>query len=205
MNISYVPVNKVNKQNFIAFFVFFITAFSAQSYANKQAYITDELTIFMHAGPGTNYRILGTINAGDSIQITGDVADDYSEIIDDKQRTAWVETKYITRKAGLRFVVDDLKGKLANSSGYSSQLDGEVNSLKNNIDLINQEKDKLQIDFNQIQQQLKQTQSKLKGQDTQIKKEWFFNGALVLGFGLILGLILPRFFARRRNNMNNWG
>ena len=63
----------------------------------------------------------------------------------------------------------------------------------------------MQTDFSQIQQQLEKTQSKVKNQDTDIKKQWFFNGAIVLGIGLILGLILPKFFARRRSNMDSWG
>jgi SH3 domain protein len=44
----------------------------------------------------------------------------------------------------------------------------------------------------------------LKDQDTNIKKEWFFNGAIVLVIGLLLGLILPRLAARRKGSMDNW-
>jgi len=205
MNISSKLFKQVIKHNIISLFVIFIAAFSAQAEETQQGYISDDLTIFMHAGPGTNYRILGTINAGAQIQTTGESSNDYSEIIDDKNRTTWVETKYITTQPGLRFVVADLNGKLASGSDYSAQLDGEVNELKNTINLINQEKEKLQTEFKQTQEQLKQAQSKVKDQDTNIKKQWFFNGAIVLGVGLILGLILPRFFARRRSSMDSWG
>jgi len=159
----------------------------------------------MHAGPGTNYRILGTINAGEQIQITNKSSNDYSEIVDNKNRMTWVETKYITHQPGLRFVVADLNDKLESGSDYRAQLDGEVNELKSTIDLINKEKLKLQTDLKQVQQQLEQAQNKVKDQDTNIKKQWFFNGAIVLGIGLILGLILPRFFARRRSSMDSWG
>jgi SH3 domain protein len=37
-----------------------------------------------------------------------------------------------------------------------------------------------------------------------ILKEWFFTGAIVLGIGLILGLILPKLFTRKRNTMQSW-
>jgi len=204
MNIPSISFKQVIKHNIISFFVIFIAAFSAQAEETQQGYISDDLTIFMHAGPGTNYRILGTINAGSQIQITGKSSNEYSEIIDDKNRTTWVETKYITIQPGLRFVVADLNGKLASGSDYSAQLDGEVNELKNTIDLINKEKEKLQTEFKQVQQQLTQTQNKVKDQDTSIKKQWFFNGAIVLGVGLLLGLILPKFFTRRRSSMDSW-
>ena len=101
----------------------------------KQGYISDELFIYIHTGPGKKYRILGTIIAGSKVQITGSIDDGYSEIIDDKNRTAWVESKYVTTQPGLRFVVAELNGKIATSSDYSSQLDGEVNELKSKVNL----------------------------------------------------------------------
>lgn len=205
MNIPSIYLKKTIKHNFVRLLLLFITAFSVQAKENEQGFISDDLTIFMHAGPGTNYRILGTINAGAQIQTTGESSNDYSEIIDDKNRITWIETKYITRQPGLRFVVADLNSKIANNSDITAQLDGELNEFKSTIDALNKDKEKLQADYSQSQQQLKQALDKVKDQDTNIKKQWFFNGAIVLGVGLILGLILPKFFARRRSSMDNWG
>lgn len=204
MNIPSIFFKQAIKHNIICFFVIFFTTFSVQAEETQQGYISDDLSIFMHAGPGTNYRILGTINAGSQIQTTGKSSNDYSEIIDDKNRITWVETKFITNQPGLRFVVADLNSKLTSGSDYATQLDGELNEFKSTINLITKEKEKIQAEFKQIQQQLKQTQSKVKDQDTSIKKQWFFNGAIVLGVGLILGLVLPKFFARRRSSMDSW-
>jgi len=170
----------------------------------KQGFIVDELFIFMHAGAGTNYKILGSINAGSEIKITGQSEKDYSEIIDTKGKKAWVETKYITDNPGLRFVVADLNGKITSASDFSSQLDGEVNALKSTIANLQRTNKQLISKADKLQETLTSTSDKLKGQDTNIKKEWFFNGAIVLGFGLILGLVLPRLFSRRRTNMDNW-
>jgi len=179
---------------------------SAQAAENnyKQGYISDELFIYMHAGPGTNYRILSTIVAGSEIKITGSVDNEYSEVIDETDRTGWVESKYVTTQAGLRFVVAELNGKIASSSDFTSQLDGEVNELKSKLNSLANDKKKLTAELKKLNKTLDKTQSKIKDQDTNIKKQWFFNGALVLGIGLILGLILPRFFSRRRGAMESW-
>lgn len=179
---------------------------SAQAAENnyKQGYISDELFIYMHAGPGSNYRILGTIIAGEKIKITGSEDNGYSEIIDNKNRATWVESKYITTQAGLRFVVTELKEKIATSSDITSQLDGSVNELKSKVNQLTKDKKKLSAELKQLTQTLTKTRTKIKDQDTSIKKQWFFNGALVLGIGLILGLILPIFFTRRRGAMQNW-
>jgi len=170
----------------------------------KQGYISDELFIYMHTGPGKKFRILGTIIAGSKVKITGAVDGGYSEIIDNKDRTTWVESKYVTTQPGLRFVVAELNGKITSSSDYSSQLDGEVNELKSKVNLLTNDKKKLSAELKKLTSTLEKTQTKIKDQDTNIKKQWFFNGALVLGIGLILGLILPRFFARRRGAMDSW-
>ena len=192
--------------------VFFITIFTLpfvqaqESVLSKgtQAYISDNLTIFMHAGPGTNYRILGTINAGAEINTTGKSEKGYSEIIDEKNRITWVETKYISNEAGLRFVVAELNDKIASSNSYTNQLDGELNELKNSVESLNQDKKQLSTQLAKTQAQLKETQSKVKDQDTKILTQRFYNGAIVLGVGLLLGLILPRLFARRRSSMDSW-
>ncbi len=178
----------------------------AEEATNQAAsgFIIDDLTIFMHAGPGTNYRILGTITAGTEIKVTGESDKGYSEIIDDKNRTTWVESKYVSDKPGLRFVVAELNDKIASSSDFTSQLDGELNALKAQIANLEEQNSSITKENQQLNKTLNNTQSKLKDQDTNIKKQWFFNGAIVLGFGLILGLILPRFFSRRRSSMDSW-
>jgi len=170
----------------------------------KQGYISDELFIYMHAGPGTNYRILGTIIAGTEVKITGSEDNGYSEIIDNKNRPTWVESKYVSTQAGLRFTVAELNGKIASSSDFTSQLDGEVNELKSKVNLLTNDKNKLATELKKVTATLAETKTKIKDQDTNIKKQWFFNGAIVLGLGLLLGLILPRLFARRRGSMENW-
>ncbi|MDP7591353.1 MAG: TIGR04211 family SH3 domain-containing protein [Litorilituus sp.] len=208
MNILALSLRQAIKQSALGFFIIFSTVFSLQAQENplenKQGYISDDLFIYMHAGPSTNYRILGTINAGAQIVITGKVENNYSEIIDEKKRVTWVESKYVTSKPGLRFVVAELNGKIASRNGLTTQLDGKINELTNNLEQLNQEKLALQNKFNSIKQQFKQTKSKVRDQDTKIKTQWFFNGAMVLGVGLFLGLILPKFFTRRRSSMDSW-
>ncbi|GAA0810501.1 TIGR04211 family SH3 domain-containing protein [Colwellia sp. D2M02] len=191
---------------FISFSLITFTSLAQaeESSAPSTGYISDDLSIFMHAGPGTNYKIYGTITAGAQITITGNSAKDYSEIVDEKNRTAWVESKYITTTPGLRFTVEELNNQVNNATSFTQQLDGEVNQLKSTIADLEQQNTLLTKDAEKLNKALADTSSKLKDQDTNIKKQWFFNGAIVLGFGLVLGLILPKFFTRRREGMGSW-
>jgi SH3 domain protein len=210
MNISSKPVKQKFRQILVSFSLLFCAVISSQaqenaSSINKQGFIIDDLSIFMHTGPGTNYRILGTINAGSEIKTTGKSDKGYSEIIDNKNRKTWIETKYLTAKPGLRYVVAELNGKIASSSDYTNQLDGEVNQLRSSVEILSKDKEKLSVQLTQVEQQLKVTLTKVKDQDAKILTQRFYNGAIVLGVGLLLGLIIPKFFSRRKSSMENWG
>ena len=167
-------------------------------------YISDDLFIYMHSGAGNNYRILGSINSGTEVKVTGNNENDYTEIVDDKNRNVWVESKYVSPKPGLRFVIAELNEKLANTTSNSDNMSEALSQARNTIDNLNNEKAKLNNEISELNKTLITTSSKLKDQDTNIKKEWFFNGAIVLVIGLVLGLIIPRLTGRRKGSMDNW-
>lgn len=199
------------KSTLLLFIVSFLSfgqmAYSAEESTpqTSQAFIIDDLFIYMHSGAGNQYRILGTLNAGTQIQLTGVSRNDYSQMIDDKGRETWVETKYITEQPGLRFVVAELNAQLAESTDLNNQLDSQLNNAKENITNLNENSSKLNNEIATLKNQLASTQAKIKTQDTDMQKQWFFTGAIVLGIGLILGLILPRLGgSRRTSNIDNW-
>lgn len=167
-------------------------------------YISDDLFIYMHSGAGNNYRILGSINSGTEVKVTGNNENDYTEIVDDKNRNVWVESKYVSSKPGLRFVIAELNEKLANTTSNTDSMSAELSQARKTIENLNSEKAQLNNEISQLNKTLTTTSSKLKDQDTNIKKEWFFNGAIVLIIGLVLGLIIPRLTARRKGSMDNW-
>ena len=167
-------------------------------------YISDDLFIFMHSGAGNNYRILGSINSGTEVKVTGNNQNDYTEIVDEKNRNVWVESKYVSLKPGLRSVIAELNEKLANTTSNSDNMSEELSQARSTIENLSSEKTKLNNEISQLNKTLITTRSKLKDQDTNIKKEWFFNGAIVLVIGLILGLIIPRLAGRRKGSMDNW-
>jgi len=204
---------KNNRFNSVFSFILFTLTFPifavqvvAQEVTPKveQAFITDELFIYMLAGSGKNYRILGTINAGSQIKLTGLSENNYTQIIDENDKKTWIESKYIVEQPGLRFVVAELNAQLAGATELNSQLDSQLNNVKANISNLNDKNSQLNTEIATLKNQLATSQSKLKTQDTDVQKQWFFTGAIVLGIGLILGLVIPRLGGRRRGNMDSW-
>lgn len=168
------------------------------------AYISDDLFIYMHAGAGNNYRILGSINAGDEIKVTGNQENGYTEIIDPKGRKTWVEDKYVSNTPGLRFVIAELNTKLASNDESNQQVYEELNQAKSYITNLESNATTLEKQILSLNEQLASTKSQLTNQDLELKKEYFFNGAIVLAIGLLLGVVLPRISMRKRSNMESW-
>lgn len=167
-------------------------------------YITDDLFIYMHAGPGSNYRLVGSINAGDEITLTGKVENDYTEIIDAKERTAWVESKYLSTEPGLRQVIASLNAQLAAQSEDYEQTSAQLTDNNQLINSLQSRESELTSQIDNLNKQLDTLRGQLDNQDLEVKKEYFFNGAIVLVIGLILGIVLPRLASRKRSSMDSW-
>lgn len=172
------------------------------SYAT--AYISDDLFVYMHAGPGNNYRIVGSINSGDEVKITGSIENGYTQILDPKNRTTWIESKYVSTAPGLRVAIAELNTKLALNEEATNQTDNSLAEANAKIDELNQQNIQLTDQISSLKNQLATTESQLSNQDLDLKKEYFFNGAIVLAIGLILGLVLPRLTVRKKASMESW-
>ena len=169
-----------------------------------QGFISDELFIYMHSGAGNNYRILGSINSGTEIKLTNVEENEYTQIIDTRGRTVWVESKYVSAKPGLRYIIAELNEKLASIESVGADLDGQLNEANNNTTQLISDKKKLNNEISSLNKELTEVKSQLKDQDMNIKKEWFFNGAIVLIIGLVLGLLIPQLSARKKSSMDSW-
>ena len=170
----------------------------------QNGFISDELFIFMHSGAGNNYRIIGSINAGTQIKLTGESENNYTQIIDDKERTAWVESKYVSLKPGLRHVVAELNGQLATTGEQEARLSSQINENSKKLAKAEQLNIELTNKITTLESQLTSAEAKLETQDMDIKKEWFFNGSIVMGIGILLGLVITRLPTRRKSSMDSW-
>ncbi|QOL26920.1 TIGR04211 family SH3 domain-containing protein [Thalassotalea sp. LPB0316] len=175
---------------------------SAPETSLEQGYISDELFVYMHAGAGSNYRIVGSINAGDEIALTGEQANGYTQIIDEKDRTAWVESKFVSTNPSLRAVIAELNSKLASNNDSKQRLNEEISNKQATINELEQQNAALQSDYDALSKQHQALQLQVDNQDLELKKQYFFYGAMVLGIGLILGIILPHLTAKKRKTQS---
>ena len=177
----------------------------AQEDNTTTGYISDDLIIYVHSGPGKNYRILGSISAGDQVQIHANAENGYTQITDQKERTVWVESQFVSTTPSLRVVVAELNGTIAANSEDNSRVETQLAEKTAQLNRIERDLKAKNTEVNKLTKQLAAQEEQLSNQDMELKKEWFYTGAIVLGLGLLLGLILPKLSGgKRRSKMESW-
>lgn len=169
---------------------------------SPSSFIRDDLFIYMHAGPTREYRILGSIDAGEAIEILENV-DDFTQIRDSKGRVGWVETRFVTSDQPIHLRYIDLQNRLAEAeSGYqqllteNQQLTQNARSHKEQVTSLNQTVASLNEQLNALQ-----------SEDTERENEelitWFTRGGMVAGGGVLLGLLLS-YLPKKKRRESEW-
>ncbi|HGF7546546.1 TPA: TIGR04211 family SH3 domain-containing protein [Vibrio cholerae] len=182
----------------------------------QDRYIADKLFTYMHSGPSNQYRILGSIDAGEKVKlIEVNKESGYSHIADERGRTGWVESRFITREVSnnlrlpaLEKELEEVKKMLANAR---QNADSEKAGLAESLELRNQQIADLERNYADISKQLTDSQSeirelraKLDTQKEDLLLKYFTYGGGVAGIGLLLGLVLPHIIPRRKRHPAGW-
>jgi len=182
----------------------------------QDRYIADKLFTYIHSGPSNQYRIIGSVDAGQKVQyLKADKDTGYTEIVDEKGRTGWVESRFVTTQESMAVRLPkvekelaDVKSQLANAKTSS---DNEKAGLIESLDARNQQISELEQNYSDISQKLTTSQSeirKLRARiDTQkedLLMKYFMYGGGVAGGGLIFGLLLPHLIPRRKKKHPGW-
>lgn len=201
----------MRKQLFLIFILitgsFFSLSVLAQEPNDSEGeirYISDDLFTYLHAGPGRNFRILGSVVAGTKVTLLQeDNEKNFYEIIDDKQRTGWVDAEFINSSRSVRELVPGLQQQV-------QQNQQTILEQRQSNDLLNQQiadltsqnliaKKKLAELANE-NAELTQT---LADYDQTAQMEWFTRGGIVAVISLLLGIIITYLPKKRRRN-DNW-
>ncbi|EBO3987144.1 SH3 domain-containing protein [Salmonella enterica] len=183
---------------------------TAVSHAEETRYVSDELNTWVRSGPGDNYRLVGTVNAGEQVTLLQSDAN-YGQIKDSSGRTAWIPLKELNTTPSLRTRVPDLENQVktltdklnnidttwnqrtANMQQKVAQSDSVINGLK-------EENQKLKNELIVAQKKVSAANLQLDDKQRTIIMQWFMYGGGVLGIGLLLGLVLPHMIPSRKRN-----
>lgn len=167
-------------------------------------FITDDLYTFIHAGPGRNYRILGSITAGSQVSLLNTSEDNsYVEIMDDKQRTGWVDARFVSEQQSLRLSIPSLQQQLEQTQGQIQSYQVTNEELNQQLTELQSKHKTLQQNYQKLQQLQQQTRQKLETTGSEEQQEWLIKGGVLALVSLLLGVILT-FLPKRRRRNDNW-
>ncbi|MGJ8679404.1 TIGR04211 family SH3 domain-containing protein [Paraglaciecola sp.] len=181
-----------------------LTAQENTTTSGEVRYISDDLFTYMHAGPGLNFRILGSVTAGAKVTLLNiDKENNFAEILDEKNRKGWVDADYINKNRSVRELVPGLQQQVE-----EHQL-GLQQELANN-DILNQQISDLNAEISQLKKTLSNSEKTkaeiartLENYDQSAEMEWLTRGGILAIVSLLLGIIITYLPKKRRRN-DNW-
>lgn len=182
----------------------------------QDRYIADKLFTYMHSGPSNQFRIIGSIDAGEKVKLLNTNKETgYSQVVDNRGRNGWVESRFVTRDVSmavrlplLEKELKEVKSQLANAR---QNADSEKAGLVDSLEIRNKQIADLEKSYGEISQQLTASQTevrelraKLDTQKEDLLLKYFMYGGGVAGGGLLFGLVLPHIIPRRKRNPAGW-
>lgn len=186
----------------------FLTLFLMSSFVvslnGATRYISNNLYTYMHAGPGNNFKIIGSVNAGKKVKFLKVNQDTgFTQITDQKGRIGWIKTKHLSKQPGLQARIDKLENKLNNISMNLSTSKDTVDAYSTQIQKLENTNGTLKQELERVQSLNNELNEKLDNEKTDLLIKWFTYGGMVGGVGLLLGLILPSMIPNRKKR-NRW-
>ncbi len=187
-------------------------SFAASTHADETRFISDDLTTYIHSGPGNQFRIVGTLNSGEQVALL-DVNDSthYGQIRDAKGRTAWIPLDQLSDQPSLREKVPSLQQQVQTLTQKLAVIDADWNRRTADMQKKVTESDGtlqgLRNENQGLKDQLATARKKADADAVQLDDkqraiimQWFLYGGGVAGVGLILGLLLPHIIPRRKRD-----
>ncbi|KAE9538245.1 SH3 domain-containing protein [Ursidibacter maritimus] len=189
-----------------------LISLSTASLAQTQ-YVTENLNTYLRKGPGDQFKISGTIQAGDKVTLL-DRKDRYALIRDSKNREAWILNSELTSTPSSKELTPQLQQKVDELTLKLNKIDSDwqqrTAEMQRRTEQANQQSNILLDQNAQLKRELDILKSKNRdleamqdAQSREIMIQYFIYGGSVLGVGLLLGLIIPILLPRRKRN-NGW-
>lgn len=205
---------------YIRFFIGSLIALSAFSYAQDEQnegqaerqqvsteqdgefrWVSDDLFTYLRAGPGKGYRLLGSVNAGTKIQLLQvDREAGYAEIVDNRERTGWIEIRYVSRNQSIRDDIKDLENLLVEKDKDVQYMNNKVASVMQNLANSDDQKTKLNRQITQQLEDISRLNEQIEKRERTNNMLWFTRGSILGVSALLIGYTLGIFGRRRKHD-----
>ncbi len=176
-------------------------------YAEKTAYVTDNLSTAVRTGATNEYRILYYLPAGTQVTVLDDeIENDFIKVRDERGREGWTLARFITDTKGsiirLKETQRELNNALQNIEQLKSKHLSEVQNLQerlNSANAIVEASKSYQSLISQLETRNTTLEQQNKRLNDRFEQEVFFAGALVVLGGMFLGFLFGKMGGRKRS------
>lgn len=168
---------------------------STQNEPNDQngdfRYVSSNLFTYMRSGPGTQYRLLGSVNAGTRIQVLQvDRENNYTEIIDNRQRTGWIESKFVTRQPSFKMQVDELQNALEENKTVIEGMRLDTLAAQERAKGAKEQANELNRKVTEHLEEIARLNESIEKRERSNNMQWFTRGSILAVIAIIIGYIM---------------
>nr|WP_210147104.1 TIGR04211 family SH3 domain-containing protein [Shewanella sp. WXL01] len=180
---------------------FFFISFA--SVAQTQ-YVSDDVFIYIHGGPGTQYRILGSIEAGQPITATGKTDGEFTQIVDHKDREGWVKTDSLSAEPSFRERLPKVEAELAQTKQQLASFTNDNTSMSEQLKTANSEVRTLKAKLAEVEAERDTAQAQVKEAIDNKRYHMWQEGGMIAGIGALIGIILVYLPRPQRRRKERW-
>lgn len=197
----------------LRFFLFTLGCLLTVPVFAETQYVTENLSTYLRKGAGDQFKIAGTIQAGEKITVL-EHKGRYALVRDSKNREGWILTTELTPTPSSKELTPQLQQSVQELSLKLNKIDADwqqrTAAIQRRTEKAEQQSSEL-LDMNaQLKRELDILKNKNRDLETmhdaekrEIVIQWFIYGGAVLGAGLLLGLLIP-FILPKRRARNGW-
>ncbi len=187
----------------------------AQQALADTRYVSDNIFTFIHNGPGTQYRILGSIKAGEPLEVKAVNSETgFTQVVDSRGREGWIKNSELQSQISLRERLpqvekerDELKDRLQNLNGDNekrfTEKDGQLAAQSKEIAALKVQLVSQGEELGNLKEQNDALTQSYDNQEHDMQMDWFIRGGAMVGAGILLGILLPM-LPRRRSRGDRW-
>lgn len=212
-----------------------LMASSSALMAQETRYISDDVFVVLHAGPGSNYRWLGKLIPGtELVEQRRSTDGNWAEVMTPRGTEGWVQAEYLAveppAQVRLPAVVRQLEEAQQESAALRSQL-AEIQTSQQSLSVQLEERSaELQSVTEELAQLRQVSGSAIETAENnrrlveesatmrttldtleadnqrlqdRVRSSAFFDGALAVLLGVIITLVVPRLWPKRKNS-SSW-
>ncbi|WP_372871478.1 TIGR04211 family SH3 domain-containing protein [Shewanella sp.] len=178
---------------------------------SQPRFISDNIYVYMHNGPGTSFRILGSVSAGTPVTFTGETADEYAKIIDNRGREGWVRADALSSDKSLRQQLEEAEQALAESQAALvsnkteyEDVDGTISALREQLAKADELVRIASAEKVSAQEARDKALAEVQSLKENERVRHWQEGGIIAAIGLLLGVILVYLPKPQRKRRSRW-